>query len=179
MSLTLSRPVRRALLALHILCGVGWMGLDLGLLVLVVAGATSDSGATAAAAYTSLRLVVPGVVSALATGMLVTGVLLGVGTRWRLTEWTWVLTKLVIGVVLTALVYLALVPTALAIPRELAGTAEQVRDAVGRASSDLVYPPVVSFTLLGVALVLALWKPGGRTRWGRRRQAEVAGVPTP
>lgn len=73
MAFSLSRPWRRAVLALHILSGVGWMGLDLGLLVLVVAGATSDSGAVVAAAYTSARLVIPVVVPVLASGMLLTG----------------------------------------------------------------------------------------------------------
>ncbi len=181
MAFTLSRPWRRAVLAVHILCGVGWMGLDLGLLVLVVTGLTSDAGATVAAAYTSARLVIPVVVPVLAVGMLVTGVLLGLGTKWRLTEWTWVLTKLVIGLVLTTLVFVALLPGALSIPTDLAGTAAEVRDAVGRAGRDLLYPPVVSFTALAFALVLSIWKPWGRTRWARgtdaaRRTPEPAGA---
>lgn len=167
MSLTLSRNARRTVLVLHVLCGVGWMGLDLGLLVLVLTGLTSDTGATVAAAFTAVRLVVPYVVPVLAVGMLGTGVLLGLGTRWRLLHWTWVLTKLVIGLVLTTLVFVALLPGALGIPTELAGTAAQVRDAVGRAGRDLVFPPIVSFTALGFALVLSLWKPWGRTRWAR------------
>lgn len=170
MAFQLSRPLRRTVLALHVLCGVGWMGLDLGLLVLVVTGATSDSGPTTAAAYTAARLVIPVVVPVLATGMLLTGVLLGLGTRWRLTEWTWVLTKLVIGVVLTVLVYVALVPGALSIPSGLVGTADEVRAAVGGAGRDLLFPPVVSFLALAVSLVLSIWKPWGRTRWARRRR---------
>lgn len=93
--------------------------------------------------------------------------LLGLGTRWRLTQWTWVLTKLVIGVVLTVLVYAALVPGALSIPTELTGSAAEVRDAVGDAGRDLLFPPVVSFAALAVALVLSIWKPWGRTRWAR------------
>ena len=168
-SFTLSRPWRRVVLALHVVCGVGWMGLDLGLLVLVVAGLTSDAGATVAASYTAVRLVVPVVVPVLAVGMLTTGVLLGLGTKWRLLHWTWVVTKLVIGLVLTTLVFVALLPGALSIPTDLAGSAAEVRDAVGRAGQDLLYPPIVSFTALGVALVLSIWKPWGRTRWGRRR----------
>src|SRR5215210_3584643 len=120
-SFQLSRPWRRAVLAVHVLCGAGWMGLDLALLVLVVTGATSDSGPTVAAAYTAVRLVVPVVVSALATGMLVTGVLLGWGTKWSLLEWTWVFAKLVVGVVLTALVFLLLLPLALGLPSDLGG----------------------------------------------------------
>ena len=181
MAFTLSRPWRRTVLALHVLCGVGWMGLDLGLVVLVVTGLTSDGGATVAAAYTAARLVIPVVVPVLAVGMLATGVLLGLGTKWRLTEWTWVLTKLVIGLVLTTLVFVALVPGALSIPTDLAGTAAQVRDAVGRAGRDLVYPPVVSFSALAFALVLSIWKPWGRSRWARgpdagRRTPEPAGA---
>ena len=179
MSFTFPRSWRRTVLALHVLCGVGWMGLDVGLFVLVVTGATADSGPVVAAAYTAARLVIPVVVPLLATGMLLTGVLLGLGTKWRLTEWTWVFTKLLIGVVLTVLVYVALVPGALNIPTELTGTATEVRDAVGGAGRDLLFPPVVSFLALAFSLVLSIWKPWGRTRWARRsRQARQDGPGT-
>ena len=171
MSFVLGRSWRRVVLVLHVLCGVGWMGLDLGLGVLVFAGVTSDSGPTVAAVYTVARLVIPIVVPVLATGMLVTGVLLGLGTKYGLVQWTWVLTKLVIGTVLFALVYVALVPGALGIPADLpVGSAAEVRDAVGDAGTNLIYPPVVSFLALGFALVLSIWKPWGRTRWGHDRQ---------
>jgi hypothetical protein len=176
----LFRPWRRAVLAVHVLCGAGWMGLDLGLMVLVVTGATSGSGPTVAAAYTAVRLVVPVVVPLLATGMLVTGLLLGWGTTWGLLEWTWVLTKLVIGLVLTALVFVLLVPTALSVPSDLGGSATGVRDAVGAAVRSLMFPPMVSFAALGVSLVLSIWKPWGRTAWAlRRREAARTVSPGP
>lgn len=165
----LSRPWRRTVLAVHVLCGAGWMGLDLGLMVLVVTGASSGSGPTVAAAYTAVRLVVPIVVPVLATGMLLTGLLLGWGTKWGLLKWTWVSVKLLIGLVLTVLVFALLLPGALSIPPELGGAAAEVRDAVGGAARDLLFPPVVSFAALGVALVLSIWKPWGRTPWQRRR----------
>ena len=174
MAFSLSRPARRAVLALHVLCGVGWMGLDLGLVLLVATGLTSDDGGTVAAAYTAARIVIPPVVPALALGMLVTGVLLGLGTRYGLVQWTWVLVKLVIGVVLSVLVLVALLPGVLGIPESLSGSATEVRDAVGGAATDLIFPPIVSFTLLGVALVLSIWKPWGRTRWGRRPTDDFA-----
>jgi hypothetical protein len=66
------------------------------------------------------------------------------------------------------LVFVALLPDALAIPDTLTGSADQVRDSLGGEASGLVFPPVVSFTLLGVSLVLSVWKPGGRTPWARR-----------
>jgi hypothetical protein len=169
----LSRPWRRTVLAVHVLCGVGWMGLDLGLVVLVVAGAASDSGVTVAGAYTAVRLVVPVVVPVLATGMLLTGLLLGWGTKWGVLQWTWVVTKLVIGIVLTALVFVLLVPSALSIPQDLSGDAAEVRDAVGTATRNLLFPPLVSFAALGSALVLSIWKPWGRTPWARHRRPGV------
>jgi hypothetical protein len=165
---TLSRPWRRTVLVGHVLCGVGWMGLDLGLMVLVLTGATSDSGPTVAAAYTAARLVIPVVVPVLATGMLLSGILLGWGTKWGLLQWTWVVTKLAIGLVLTALVFVALVPGALSIPTELTGTAAEVRDAVGAGGRAQNLPPRVGFQARGFALVLSIWKPWGRTRWARR-----------
>ena len=168
MSFQLGRNVRRATLVLHVGSAVGWMGLDIGLAVLLVAARTTSDGEVAAAGYTSARLVVPVVVPVLATTMLVTGVLLGLGTRYGLVRWTWVLTKLVIGVVLTVLVYVALVPDVLALPVGLSGTADEVRSAVGDEATGLLFPPFVSFAGLAVALVLSVWKPWGRTRWGRR-----------
>jgi hypothetical protein len=176
MAFTLSRPWRRTVLVAHVLCGVGWMGLDLGLLVLVITGASSDSGPTVAAAYTAARLVIPVVVPVLAVGMLLTGILLGWGTKWGLLQWTWVLTKLTIGIVLTVLVFVALVPGALSIPVDLTGTAAEVREAVGRTGRDLLFPPVVSFLALGFALMLSVWKPWGRTRWARTGAVPDAGV---
>lgn len=168
MSFTLGRHLRRTTLLLHVLCGVGWMGLDLGLMVLVVSGATTGDGAVAAAAYTTAHLVIPVVVPALAVGMLLSGVVLGLGTRYGLARWTWVLTKLAIGVLLTALVFVALLPGVMGIPDDLAGTADQVRSAVGGSARDLVFPPFVSFTLLTVSMVLSIWKPWGRTPWAQR-----------
>lgn len=165
MPVLLGRNLRRTTLLLHILCGVGWMGLDLGLMVLVVSGATTEDGAVA---YTTAHLVIPAAVPALALGMLLTGIVLGLGTRYGLLQWTWVFTKLSIGVVLTVLVFVALLPGVLAIPDGLTGSADQVRAMVGGSVEDLIPPPFVSFTLLAVSLVLSIWKPWGRTPWSRR-----------
>ena len=60
----------------------------------------------------------------------------------------------------------------LSIPTELTGTASEVRDDVGGAGTDLIFPPIVSFLALGFALVLSIWKPWGRTRWGERAASD-------
>ena len=44
----LSPRLRKTTLLLHLLCGIGWMGVDLALLPLLLTGLTTDDGATAA-----------------------------------------------------------------------------------------------------------------------------------
>jgi len=172
----MTRPVRRTVLVLHVLCGVGWMGLDIGLAVLMLTGMFTTDGPTAAAVYTVAGLVIPPVVPVLAFGMLMTGVLLGLGTKWGLVTWTWVFTKLVVGIVLTVLVCVLLLPGALALPGGLEGSADGVRATVGEDGTSLVFPPLVSFAALGFALVLSYWKPWGRTPWAKveRRQTSLS-----
>lgn len=160
-------PVRRTLLVTHILSGVGWMGLDVGLFLLVITGLTTDSATTAASVYTAIAVIVPVAVPVLSLGMLVTGIALGKGTKWGLLRYWWVAVKLTIGIVLTILVGVALVPGVNALPSlgvDAMTTADDVRALVGEATTSLLFPPIVSFTLLGVSLVLSVTKPWGRLR---------------
>ncbi len=166
------RTTRKSLLVLHVACGVGWMGADVVLAILMLTGWFSHDGPTVAAAYTAARLVIPPAVPVLASGMLVTGVLLGIGTKYGLVQWWWVFVKLVIGVVLTVLVFVLLLPGALDLPTGLTGTADEIRDQVGREGRHLLFPPLVSFVALAFSLVVSVFKPWGRTRWGRRARTE-------
>jgi hypothetical protein len=79
----------------------------------------------------------------LATGLicLLTGVLLGLGSKYGLLRYWWVAVKLALNLVLTGLVLVSLAPV-----------------------GDLIFPPIVSPTALLVAMVLAVFKPWGRIR---------------
>ena len=156
----LGRNARRTLLVLHVACGVGWMGADVVLAILMLTGWFSGDGPTVAAAYTAARLVIPPAVPVLAGGL---------GTKYGLVQWWWVFVKLVIGVVLTVLVFVLLLPGALDLPTGLTGTADEIRDQVGREGRHLLFPPLVSFVALAFSLVVSVFKPWGRTRWGRER----------
>ena len=61
----LSRRMRQAVLVLHIVSAVGWIGVDLALIPLVLTGLTTDDGPTAAAAYRAVAVFVPWTVPAL------------------------------------------------------------------------------------------------------------------
>ena len=159
---------RKLLLVLHILGGVGWMGLDVGLLVLVFTGFTTGSGQTAVAVYTALGLFVPPSVMTLSFLMLLTGLAQGLWTKWGLLRYWWVAVKLVLGLILTALVVFVLVPAVAGLPAELQGMndggGQQVRARLGTAPMQLLFPPVVSFVSLAFALVLSVYKPWGKIR---------------
>lgn len=160
------RRTRQSILVLHIIFGVGWMGIDLALLALLVSGETTSDGLVAASSYTAIRTIVPPTVSVLSVGMLVTGILLGLTTKWGLVRHTWVLVKLIIGIVLTILVYVALVPGVQDIPTGLEGSADAIRGTLETVRANLPFPPIVSFLALTFALVLSVFKPWGKTRWG-------------
>jgi hypothetical protein len=157
---------RKLVLVLHVTGGVGWMGLDVGLLFLVFTGLLTENGRTAVAVYTALGIFVTPAVMALSLLMLATGLVQGIWTKWGLFQYWWVFVKLLLGIVLTALVFVALLPAVSSLPAELTdadgASGAAVRRALGAAPVQLLFPPVVSFLSLGFALVLAIYKPWGR-----------------
>ncbi|WP_207842850.1 hypothetical protein [Williamsia soli] len=164
----LSRPARKALLTTHILLSVAWFGVNLALIALDVVAFTTDDGQLVAAGIAAIVIIIPPVIPALALGTLLTGVLLGLGTRWGLVTHGWVTAKLIISVVLTALVATLLLPNALSMAEPDPGlSAEQLRAEFDLMS--LLMPPIVSSVALMVATVLSVYKPVGRRQKSRRR----------
>ena len=157
----LSARLRKVLLLVHISAAGVWLGLDLvlGILVLTALGA-DPTGAGAAAASLAAVATWPLVVAGLAT--LVTGVLLGLGTKYGLVRYWWVLVKLVVNVVLVTLVVLVLWPGVTVVGD--AGRAALASGGSPTIPATLVFPPIVSSTALVVALTLSVFKPWGRTR---------------
>ena len=164
----LSRRQRHAVLVLHIVSAVGWIGVDLALLPLVLTGLTTDDGQTAAAAFGAVAILVPWTVPALSLLIVSTGVLLGLGTRWGLVRYWWVAVKLVLSLILTTLVFVALLPGVTAIDVTGATSADEVRAALGEPMNFL-YPPVVSGLTLLAAVVLSVTKPHSRVQRRRSR----------
>ena len=162
--LPLSTRTRKLVLLVHIAAAGVWLGLDLVLGILVLTAFGTDAmaaGAAAAsiAAFATWPLAIVGLVT------LITGVLLGLGTKYGLVRYWWVLVKLVINVVLVTLVVLVLVPGVTVVGD--AGRAALVDGASPTVSATLVFPPIVSSTAVIVAMTLAVFKPWKRVR--RRR----------
>ncbi len=156
----LPRGVRTALLTVHVILSVGWLGLDAALFALAVAlGVTGDPVYGPALALLGRVLLPP-----LALGALGTGLALSLGTRWGLVRYRWVLAKFVITVVMVVAAILVLAPTL----QELAV------GAAGPARFEAIVPTAVALVLLLTATALSVVKPGGRTRWGRRATGRAA-----
>jgi hypothetical protein len=159
-SITLSAPWRKLLLTVHVIATVSVLGADLVLLVL---GLSSLGGADPRTIYPAAHLVGARLVMPLAVLSLGTGLLLGVLTPWGLFKYWWVTIKLAITTILTGLVIFVLVPG-------LGAAADAVTGPVPRLLTDaqrlpLAVAPAVASTLLAVAVVLAIFKPGWRLRF--------------
>jgi hypothetical protein len=162
----LSPSFRKCVLVLHAVSGIGWMGVDIALFLLLLNALTTTNATEAISGYTAVSLIVRIAVPPLCLGVLGTGLLLGWGTQWGLFRYWWVFVKLLLSLAMTVLVFVALVPTVESLPVIAnSSTADAVRETLGPLTIQLMFPPAVSFGLLSVATVLPIFKPRGFTPW--------------
>jgi hypothetical protein len=158
----LGRRTRKTVLVLHIVSAGAWIGLDVVMAVAVFTAFSTDNRQTEAIAYQLLELFLlwPMFVCGLAS--LLTGLLLGMGTKYGLVRFWWVAVKLAINLLMCTLVLVSLRPGVHAV-------AERGREIAAGGSAEveigeMIFPPIVSPTLLLIATVLAVFKPWGRIR---------------
>jgi hypothetical protein len=150
----LTAPMHKLLLTVHIVASVGWLGVTAAKLVLgVAADREPDAGAAQA------LLVAIGVVDRMfppaAILTLVSGIALGLITKWGIVQYTWVLVKLVLTI--------AVPVTAVQI-----GTRLLVDVQSGAAPTLLVWLAGTHIAMLAAATVLSVYKPWGLSWFGRR-----------
>ncbi|HYO41088.1 MAG TPA: DUF2269 domain-containing protein, partial [Nocardioidaceae bacterium] len=104
--MTLSPRVRRLAVAAHVTVSVGWVGAVLTFVAISVVGLTSDDAATVRGSYLVMDAAARFVLVPLALLSLVTGVVQSVGTAWGLLRHYWVVVKLLITVLATAVLLL-------------------------------------------------------------------------
>jgi uncharacterized membrane protein len=167
----LGNRLRKTVLLLHIVAGGTWFGLDVAMAVLVFTAIGTDSAAVRAYTLQSLKLITVWPMFSAAMLSLITGILLGLGSKYGLLRYWWVAIKLGLNLILTALVVTALrseVANAASLGAQLAGGAD-----VDWNFTNMIYPPIVSPTALTIAFLLAVFKPWGRIR--RRVSTSSAG----
>lgn len=161
-TIRLSRRWRRTTLVVHLVSAGAWIGIDVIVAVLVGTGWFADDVQTRSVAYRALATFV--VWPMLTSGLvcLVTGLLLGLGTKWGLVRYWWVAVKLALNLVLCTLIVVVLQPGMDAVDAYgrdlLTGSPDRSRVVT------LFFPPAVSLTTLALATTLAVFKPWGRIR---------------
>jgi uncharacterized membrane protein len=161
----LAGRLRKTILMFHIVAGGSWFGLDVAMAVLVFTAIGTDSAAVRAHTLQSLQLITVWPMFSAAMLSLITGIQLGLGSKYGLVRYWWVVIKLVLNLILAALVVTALrgeVASAANLGAQLAGGAD-----VEWNFTNMIYPPIVSPTALTIAFLLAVFKPWGRIRRNR------------
>lgn len=139
----LPRRVRQTWMILHVVCSVGWLGVLVASLALCLAASGTDDPTRAAALTTAVATLSDLFVLPATLLVLITGVVLGMGTKWGLVRFYWVLGKLVIALVLLVVANVGFDET-----------------ATGYGLLTL---------LTSLATVLSILKPWGRVTWRRSK----------
>lgn len=159
---------RKFALTLHVTASVGWLGAVAAFLALAVVGLTSSDDRTVRGVYLVMEPAAKIVLLPLAYASLVTGLVQSLGTTWGLFRHYWVLFKLVINIVATAILtsYMGTFRFMAAVAADPNTDVSRVRNA-----SPVLHSILALFVLL-VATVLAIYKPRGVTPYGWRKQRE-------
>jgi hypothetical protein len=146
---TLSPSARKAVLTTHIIVSVGLLGDSAGYLAVAIRAAATSEATVADAAYRMLDMfsVVFGI--PLSFAALLTGITLGVGSKWGVFRYPWVMAKLLLIVSIIAVGAFV-----------LRGGMDAMLTGGGGGEVRLVAGAAYDVLALAVATGLAVYKPG-------------------
>lgn len=162
--------LRKLALTAHITSSVGWLGAVAGFLVLAIEGLTSQDAQLVRSAYLAMGLTAWFVIVPLSLASPLTGIVQSLGTTWGLFRHYWVLAKLLITVPATLILLLHMRPI-----NRLAGVAAETTLSSANLPGlriQLVANAGAALMVLLVATALSVYKPWGKTRYGRRKQSD-------
>lgn len=172
----MSSGVRKLALTTHVTASVGWLGSIAAFLALALGGLTSNDALIVRSAYIAMEFVTWFVIVPLSIASLVTGLVQSLGTAWGLFRHYWVVAKLALTVVATAILLVhtqpidAVASVALQGPLD-AGDLRPLR-------TQLVADAIAALFALLAATTLSVYKPWGLTAYGQRQLAAPANAPT-
>jgi hypothetical protein len=162
----MSSGLRKLALTAHIIASAGLTGAIACFLALAIAGLAGAEGQLARAAFPSMDLTARLIILPLALASLLTGLALSLGTSWGLVRYYWVLVKLVLTVVATAVLTLQL--PLIGRMATIAGAASRLGPDLDESRLSLAIHAAGGLAVVLFAMVLSVYKPRGRTRFRRR-----------
>jgi hypothetical protein len=163
-----SPGLRKFALTAHIVSSVGWLGAAAGVLGLAIAGVTSTRTETVRSVYIAMELMIWSVLVPLAVASLLTGVIQALGSKWGLLRHYWVVAKLLLTLLATAI--LLLYTQTISDLADLARRTTLSGAEIGGLSP--VLHSVAGILVLLATTTLAVYKPRGLTPWGERQQRD-------
>jgi hypothetical protein len=165
------RPaVRKFALTAHVMTSVGWLGAVAAFLALAITGLQTPDARIARAAYIGMELTGWLIIVPLSFASFVTGVIQSLGTPWGLFRHYWVIVKLAISVLATALLLVHMQPVSHVARLALDGTLSG--DELIGLRKQLLLDAAAAVVALAAATVLSVYKPKGVTRYGWRKARE-------
>jgi len=161
--MTMTPRLRKFALTAHVVSSVGWLGAVVAFLALAVAALSSDDAELVRAVYLAAEPLTWFVMIPLALASLVTGIVQALGTAWGLFRHYWVIFKLLIAVFAT--VVLLMYTQTVGSLADVAAEGADLREVRGPT---FVLHSGAALLLLLMATALAVYKPQGMTRFGRR-----------
>lgn len=162
--------LRRFALTAHIGTSVGWLGAVAAFLALAIVGLVSREDQTVRAAYLATDLVTWLVIVPLSLASLATGIIQSLGSRWGLFRHYWVLAKLLLTVVATALLLLHSQP--ISYLAEVATDGVPTDSALDGLRFQLVADAGGGLLVLLLITAISVYKPRGLTPYGQRKRRE-------
>jgi hypothetical protein len=161
---TMPPPLRKLALTVHVATSVGWIGAVAVFLALAVVGLVSADPSTVRGVYLVMEPLAWAALVPLSLASLATGIIQSLGTPWGLLGHYWVIFKLVFTVIATGvlLMYMETFKMMSQAAADPANSAEALR------SSSPALHAAAALVVLFTTLVLAIYKPRGETRFGRR-----------
>ena len=171
---TMTPRLRKLALTAHVAASVGWLGAVASFLALAVAGLTGQDAQRVRAAYLAMEAITWFVIVPLSLASLVTGLVSSLGTAWGLFRHYWVVAKLLLTLLATAVRLLHMPP--ISHVADVAAKTPLSGDDLRALRVQLVADAVAALLVLLAATALAVYKPRGLTPYGRRKQSEERGA---
>jgi hypothetical protein len=160
----LAPTARKWWLLLHVVTSVGWLGLNVGNLTLTIIGLTTDDPATQHTALGATYLVAGPLLIPVSLLAFVSGVVLGLYSKWGVFRYRWVLVKFILTTIALVLIPFSLLPGLREVSALVADAPPDQLANIGEHGVSMLSAGIVSTSMYVACTVLSVLKPWGRTR---------------
>ena len=162
--------MRKLMLTAHVISSVGWLGAVAAFLAVSITGLVSTDSQMVRSAYITMELIGWFVIVPMSLASLVTGLIQSLGSVWGLFRHYWVIFKLLIATLATAVLFLHMQP--ISEVAQVAATTTLSAGDLRQLRIQLAVDAGAAVLVLIVATALSIYKPRGLTRYGWRKQQD-------